>query len=87
MNNLLDLIIVLIEICSAFLTASKMASPVNSVEDLAKEATIKYVTYCCGSTDSLEDSPLIDQLYTNQYVQCCSFLFLLQCCKEYKWAH
>ena len=35
---------------SAFLTASKMSSPVNSAEDLAKQTKIKYGTYCCGST-------------------------------------
>ena len=43
MNNVLDLIIVLIEICSAFLTASKMALPVNSAEDLAKQKTTKNI--------------------------------------------
>ena len=46
-----SLIIVLIEIFPAFLTASKMASPVNSPEDLAKQTKIKYGTYCCGSTN------------------------------------
>jgi len=35
---------------AAFLTASKMSSPVNSAEDLAKQTKIKYGTYCCGST-------------------------------------
>ena len=39
-------------IISAFLTASKMASPVNSAEDLAKQTKIKYGTYCCGSTNA-----------------------------------
>jgi len=37
---------------AAFLTASKMSSPVNSAEDLAKQTKIKYGTYCCGSTNS-----------------------------------
>lgn len=37
---------------SAFLTSSKMASPINSAEDLAKQTKIKYGTYCCGSTNS-----------------------------------
>jgi len=37
---------------AAFLTASKMASPVNSAEDLAKQTKIKYGTYCCGSTNA-----------------------------------
>merc|ERR1719300_1874825 len=37
---------------AAFLTASKMASPVNSAEDLSKQTKIKYGTYCCGSTNS-----------------------------------
>ena len=36
----------------AFLTSSKMASPINSAEDLAKQTKIKYGTYCCGSTNS-----------------------------------
>merc|ERR1719239_188810 len=35
---------------AAFLTASKMSSPVNSAEDLAKQTKIKDGTYCCGST-------------------------------------
>ena len=38
--------------CPAFLTASKMSSPVNSAEDLAKQTKIKYGTYCCGSTNA-----------------------------------
>jgi len=37
---------------AAFLTASKMSSPVNSAEDLAKQTKIKYGTYCCGSTNA-----------------------------------
>jgi len=37
---------------AAFLTASKMSSPVNSAEDLSKQTKIKYGTYCCGSTNS-----------------------------------
>ena len=37
---------------AAFLTSSKMASPINSAEDLAKQTKIKYGTYCCGSTNS-----------------------------------
>ena len=36
---------------AAFLTASKMATPVNNAEDLAKQTKIKYGTYCCGSTN------------------------------------
>eukprot|EP00092_Neocalanus_flemingeri_P008205 GFUD01008847.1.p1 GENE.GFUD01008847.1~~GFUD01008847.1.p1 ORF type:complete len:922 (+),score=198.85 GFUD01008847.1:309-3074(+) len=37
---------------AAFLTASKMSSPVNSAEDLSKQTKIKFGTYCCGSTNS-----------------------------------
>ena len=37
---------------TAFLTAAKMDSPVNSAEDLAKQTKIKYGTFCCGSTFS-----------------------------------
>jgi len=37
---------------AAFLTNSKMSSPVNSAEDLSKQTKIKYGTYCCGSTNS-----------------------------------
>ena len=36
----------------AFLTNSKMSSPVNSAEDLSKQTKIKYGTYCCGSTNA-----------------------------------
>ena len=36
---------------AAFLTASKMATPVNNADDLAKQTKIKYGTYCCGSTN------------------------------------
>ena len=43
-------ILSLICVFSAFLTASKMASPVNSAEDLSKQTKIKYGTYCCGSS-------------------------------------
>merc|ERR1719341_465990 len=35
---------------AAFLTASKMASPIESAEDLAKQTKIKYGTYSGGST-------------------------------------
>merc|ERR1719264_1484339 len=35
---------------AAFLTSSKMASPVNSADDLAKQTKIKYGTYSGGST-------------------------------------
>jgi len=35
---------------AAFLTASKMASPVNNADDLAKQTKIKYGTYNGGST-------------------------------------
>eukprot|EP00090_Calanus_glacialis_P018188 TRINITY_DN28216_c0_g1_i1.p1 TRINITY_DN28216_c0_g1~~TRINITY_DN28216_c0_g1_i1.p1 ORF type:complete len:919 (-),score=157.38 TRINITY_DN28216_c0_g1_i1:468-3224(-) len=44
---------------AAFLTASKMASPVNSAEDLAKQTKIKYGTYCCGSTNGFFSSSSI----------------------------
>merc|ERR1719471_992659 len=44
---------------AAFLTASKMASPVNSAEDLAKQTKIKYGTYCCGSTNAFFGSSSI----------------------------
>merc|ERR1712223_1039215 len=37
---------------AAFLTVERMASPVNSAEDLSKQTKIKYGTYCCGSTNS-----------------------------------
>ena len=37
---------------AAFLTNSKMSSPVNSAEDLSKQTKIKYGTYCCGSTNA-----------------------------------
>jgi len=37
---------------AAFLTASKMSSPVNSADDLSKQTKIKYGTYCCGSTNT-----------------------------------
>ena len=36
---------------TAFLTAAKMDSPVNSAADLAKQTKIKYGTGCCGSTN------------------------------------
>ena len=39
-------------VLAAFLTNSKMSSPVNSAEDLSKQTKIKYGTYCCGSTNS-----------------------------------
>ena len=42
----------IIHLIAAFLTSSKMASPINSAEDLAKQTKIKYGTYCCGSTNS-----------------------------------
>jgi len=44
---------------AAFLTASKMSSPVNSAEDLAKQTKIKYGTFCCGSTNAFFGSSTI----------------------------
>merc|ERR1719273_2010823 len=44
---------------AAFLTASKMATPVNNAEDLAKQTKIKYGTYCCGSTNGFFKSSTI----------------------------
>merc|ERR1719228_1083659 len=44
---------------AAFLTSSKMASPINSAEDLAKQTKIKYGTYCCGSTKNFFASSTI----------------------------
>ena len=45
-------VFMIILLTAAFLTSSKMASPINSAEDLAKQTKIKYGTYCCGSTNS-----------------------------------
>ena len=45
-------VFMIIHLIAAFLTSSKMASPINSAEDLAKQTKIKYGTYCCGSTNS-----------------------------------
>ena len=44
--------IYMVNLFLAFLTNSKMSSPVNSAEDLSKQTKIKYGTYCCGSTNS-----------------------------------
>ena len=55
-------VFMIILLTAAFLTSSKMASPINSAEDLAKQTKIKYGTYCCGSTNSFFSVSLFNSL-------------------------